>query len=76
MNKTTENTKVATKKVVASSRQMKGVMAAVKAVVGEEPDTFEGVDEHPGSLDLPVQRRRKKATEHPPFVKKRTLFAS
>jgi hypothetical protein len=29
------------------------VTAAVKAVVGEEQDSFEGVDEHPGSLDLP-----------------------
>ena len=47
---------IATKKVVASSRQMKGVMAAVKAVVGEEPDTFADVDEHPGSLDLPTQK--------------------
>jgi len=31
-------------------------MAAVKAVVGEEPDTFDCVDEHPGSLDLPTQK--------------------
>jgi len=27
--------------------------AAVKAVIGEEQDNFEGVDDHPGSLDLP-----------------------
>ncbi len=52
MNKTTENTKTATKNVVAT----KGVMSAVKAVVGEEPDTFADVDEHPGSLDLPTQK--------------------
>jgi len=31
-------------------------MAAVTAVVGEEPDTYAGVDEHPGSLDLPTQK--------------------
>jgi hypothetical protein len=30
-------------------------MGAVTAVVGEEPDTFADVDEHPGSLDLPTQ---------------------
>ncbi len=52
MNKTTENTKTATKNVVAT----KGVMSAVTAVVGEEPDTFADVDEHPGSLDLPTQK--------------------
>jgi len=31
-------------------------MAAVTAVVGEEPDTYDGVDEHPSSLDLPTQK--------------------
>ena len=46
MRKTAENTKTATK----------GVMSAVKAVVGEEPDTFADVDDHPGSLDLPTQK--------------------
>jgi hypothetical protein len=56
MKKTAENMNIATKKVVASSRQMKGVMAAVKAVVGEDPDTFADVDEHPSSLDLPTQK--------------------
>ena len=56
MNKTAENTKTATKKVVANPRQMKGVMSAVKAVIGEEPDTFADVNEHPGSLDLPPQK--------------------
>ncbi len=60
MKKTAEKTKTAIKKVIVSSRQMKGVLSAVKAVVGEEQDTFDGVDEHPGSLDLPVQRRRQK----------------
>ena len=52
MNKTAENTKIATKKIVATKR----VMAAVTAVVGEEPDTFADVDAHPGSLDLPTQK--------------------
>ncbi len=56
MNKTAENTKTATKKVVVNPRQMKDVMSAVTAVVGEEQDSFEGVDEHPGSLDLPTQK--------------------
>ena len=28
-------------------------MVAVEAVVGEEADTFDGVDEHSASLDLP-----------------------
>jgi hypothetical protein len=56
MKKTAENTKTATKNVVANPHHMKGVMAAVTAVVGEEQDTFDGVDEHPGSLDLPPQR--------------------
>ena len=60
MNKTTEKTKTTAPKIIDSSHQMKGVMSAVKAVVGEEQDTFDGVDEHPGSLDLPVQRRRQK----------------
>jgi hypothetical protein len=46
MEKTAENTKTATN----------GVMSAVKAVVGEEPDTFADVDDHPGSLDLPTQK--------------------
>ena len=54
--KTAENTKTTTPKIVDSSCQMKGVMAAVTAVVGEEPDTFADVDEHPGSLDLPTQK--------------------
>jgi hypothetical protein len=48
MEKTAENTKTATK----------GVMAAVTAVVGDEQDTFDGVDEHPGSLDLPTQKHK------------------
>jgi len=55
MNKTAENTKTATQKAATNPHQMKGVMAAVTAVVGEEPDTFADVDEHPGSLDLPTQ---------------------
>jgi hypothetical protein len=58
MKKTAENTKTATKKAVANPRQMKGVMSAVTAVVGEEPDTFADVDEHPGSLDLPTQKHQ------------------
>ena len=58
MKKTAENTKTATPKVVANPRQMKGVMAAVTAVVGEEPDTFDDMDEHPGSLDLPTQEHK------------------
>jgi hypothetical protein len=45
-------------KVAANPRQMKGVMAAVTAVVGEEPDTFDCVDEHPGSLDLPTRKQK------------------
>jgi hypothetical protein len=56
MNKTAENTKTAINKVGANPRQMKGVMSAVKAVIGEEPDTFDGVDEHPGGLDLPTPK--------------------
>ena len=56
MKKTAENTKTAIKTVVASPHQIKEVMAAVTAVVGEEQDSFEGVDEHPGSLDLPTQK--------------------
>jgi hypothetical protein len=56
MKKTAENMNIATKKVAASSRQMKRVMSAVKAVIGEEPDTFADVGEHPGSLDLPTQK--------------------
>jgi len=48
MKKTAENTKTATK----------GVMSAVKAVVGEEPDTFADVDDHPGSLDLPTRKQK------------------
>jgi hypothetical protein len=58
MKKTAENTKTAIKKVVANPRQMKGVMSAVKAVIGEEPDTFDDVNEHPGSLDLPTQEHK------------------
>jgi hypothetical protein len=50
--------KTATKKADAIPRQMKGVMAAVTAVVGEEPDTFADMDEHPGSLDLPTQKHK------------------
>jgi hypothetical protein len=57
MKKTAENTKIANKKV-ANPHQMKGVMSAVTAVVGEEPDTFADVDEHPGSLDLPTQKTK------------------
>lgn len=56
MKTTAENTKTATKKAAAIPRQMKGVMAAVTAVVGEEPDTYDVVDDHPGSLDLPTQK--------------------
>ena len=33
-------------------------MAAVKAVVGEDPDTFADVDDHPGSLDLPTRKQK------------------
>jgi hypothetical protein len=58
MKKATENTKTASKRIVANPHQMKGVMAAVKAVVGEEPDTFDCVDDHPGSLDLPTQEHK------------------
>jgi hypothetical protein len=57
MEKTAENTKTATKKVV-TPRQMNGVMGAVTAVVGEEPDTFADVDDHPGSLDLPTRKQK------------------
>jgi len=56
MKKAAENTKTTSKRIAANPRQMTGVMAAVKAVVGEEPDTFDSVDEHPGSLDLPTQQ--------------------
>ena len=40
------------------------VMAAVKAVVGDEEDgAFDSVDAHPGSLDLPqASNRRRKRT--------------
>ena len=55
MRKTAENTKIAIK-AAANPHQIKGVMSAVKAVVGEEPDTFADVDDHPGSLDLPTQK--------------------
>jgi len=48
MRKTAEKTKTATK----------GVMSAVKAVVGEDPDTFADVDDHPGSLDLPTRKQK------------------
>jgi hypothetical protein len=58
MKKTAENTKIATKTIVADPHQMKRVMSAVKAVVGEELDTFADVDEHPGSLDLPTQEHK------------------
>jgi len=58
MKKTAENTKTTTKKAVATPRQIKGVMSAVTAVVGEEPETFADVDEHPGSLDLPTQKQK------------------
>jgi hypothetical protein len=56
MNKTAENTKTATKRIVTTPRQIKEVTAAVIAVTGEEPDTFADVNEHPGSLDLPTQK--------------------
>jgi hypothetical protein len=58
MKKTAENTKIATKRVIANPHQMAGVMAAVKAVIGEEPETFDDVNEHPGSLDLPTQKQK------------------
>jgi hypothetical protein len=58
MKKPAENTKTATQKVVANPHQMKEVTAAVKAVIGEEPDTFADVNEHPGSLDLPTQKQK------------------
>jgi hypothetical protein len=32
------------------------LLAAVKAVIGEEPDTFDDVDDHPTSLDLQTQK--------------------
>ena len=54
IKKTAENTNAATKRIVAT----KGVMAAVKAVVGEEPDTFDEVDDHPSSLDLPTRKQK------------------
>jgi hypothetical protein len=56
MRKTAQNTKPATKRIVTTPRQIKEVTAAVKAVIGEEPDTFADVNEHPGSLDLPTQK--------------------
>jgi hypothetical protein len=58
MKKTAENTKTATKRIVANPRQMRGVMSAVKAVIGEEPDTFADMDEHPSSLNLPVRLKK------------------
>jgi hypothetical protein len=58
MKKTAENTKTASKRIVATPRQIKEVTAAVKAVIGEEPDTFDCVDEHPSSLDLPTQKHK------------------
>ena len=54
MKKTAENTKIARKTIVAT----KGVLSAVKAVVGEEPDTFADVEDHPGSLDLPTRKQK------------------
>jgi len=56
MKKTAENTKTVSKRIVATPRQIKEVTAAVTAVVGEEPDTFADMDEHPSSLDLPTQK--------------------
>jgi hypothetical protein len=56
MKKAAEHTKTASKRIVATPRQIKEVTAAVKAVIGEEPDTFADVDEHPSSLDLPTQK--------------------
>jgi hypothetical protein len=58
MKKTAENTKTAAKRIVANPHQITEVTAAVKAVIGEEPDTFADVDEHPGSLDLPTQEHK------------------
>ena len=54
MKKTAENTRTARKTIVVT----KEVTAAVTAVVGEEPDTFADVDEHPGSLDLPTRKQK------------------
>ena len=38
--------------------------AAVLRITGEDPDSYEDVDDHPGSLDLPPQtlKERKKVT--------------
>ena len=58
MKKTAENTKTASKRIVATPRQIKEVTAAVTAVIGEEPDTFADVDDHPGSLDLATQKHK------------------
>ncbi len=58
MKTTAINTEIATQNVVATPHQIEEVMAAVTAVVGEEQDSFEGVDEHPGSLDLPTQKHK------------------
>jgi hypothetical protein len=40
------------KRLVDGSEDYPHVVAAVRAVVGEEQDTYDGVGEHPGSLDL------------------------
>jgi hypothetical protein len=40
------------RRIANGSEECDQSMAAVKAVVGEEPDTYDGVGEHPGSLDL------------------------
>jgi hypothetical protein len=34
--------------------------AAVLRITGEDPDSYEDVDDHPGSLDLPVRLDRSK----------------
>lgn len=49
MKKRAQNSKTATK---TGGYSPSAVMAAVKAVVGEEQDPFNDVDDHPGSLDL------------------------
>jgi hypothetical protein len=46
-------------RLVDGSEDCPQVTAAVKAVVGrEQDDTYDDVDEHPGSLDLPQALNR------------------
>jgi len=54
-NKTTKPAPGRTSHLIPDS----DVKAAVRAVVGNEPDTFAGIDPHPSSLDLPQKDYQK-----------------